>query len=438
MRFWKWLVRNLSLIVVILLLLAVMSSLFWLIKDQPDVQAGSPNSIKQDSGAVVPMVLASPRALDATQMAYAKTAWTYFENNTDEVTGLAGSADRYPSTTMWETGSYLLAIAAADLLEIIDRDQAQARAGKALKSLAELELFEGNLPNKAYDIRTLKMVDYTNKPARDGLGWSALDIGRLLASLAIIRQNYPDLTDEIAALLEKWDLSRVVRQGELNGATLIDGQLRQYQEGRLGYEQYAATGLQQFGYEASKALDATSHHMFKYVEGVPVPVDSRLLGNRKPAMTTSESYLMGGMEFGFDTRTLYFASAVYQAQEMRYKNKGILTAVSEGHVTIEPYFAYGSVWGGGAPWSVMSFDGSRLDSLRTLSTKAAFGWDALFATDYTAKLVEAVVPLEITDRGWPEGIYERNKEVNTSITANTNAVVLEALAFRMIGPLKTK
>jgi hypothetical protein len=46
--------------------------------------------------------------------------------------------------------------------------------------------------------------------------------------------------------------------------------------------------------------------------------------------------------------------------------------------------------------------------------------------------------LEITNRGWPEGIYERNKEVNTSITANTNAVVLEALAFRMLGPLKTR
>jgi hypothetical protein len=120
---------------------------------------------------------------------------------------------------------------------------------------------------------------------------------------------------------------------------------------------------------------------------------------------------------------------------MRFRRTGILTAVSEGHITEPPYFAYASVWGGGAPWAVMTFQGERIDSRRTLSTKAAFGWDALFATEYTAELVAAMAPLGNPDKGWPEGIYEAGNKVNGSYTANTNAVVLAAMAFRAHGPL---
>ena len=70
-----------------------------------------------------------------------------------------------------------------------------------------------------------------------------------------------------------------------------------------------------------------------------------------------------------------------------------------------------------------------------MATKAAFGWDALYGTPYTAQLVEAVVPTADPRRGWPEGIYEVDGTTNASITANTNALVLAALAFKAAGPL---
>jgi hypothetical protein len=384
---------------------------------------------------IVPLPLAVTGETDADHLAYARIAWRYFQNNTDPKTGLAGSADKYPSTTMWETGSYLVGTVAAGQLGLIPKDEARARISKVFVSLSQMELFEDSLPNKAYDIRSLQMVDYTNKPTSVGLGWSALDIGRLLATFAIVQRNYPELSPAIEHLLTSWDLDRVVRDGELNGASVVDGLVRENQEGRFGYEQYAAKGMMLYGYDATRAIDTRGTLMVKVVEGVPVPVDTRLNRNQTPALTTSEPYLFDGLEFGFDARTRLYATAVYRAQEMRFRRTGILTAVSEGHITEPPYFAYASVWGGGAPWAVMTFQGERIDSRRTLSTKAAFGWDALFATEYTAELVAAMAPLGNPDKGWPEGIYEAGNKVNGSYTANTNAVVLAAMAFRAHGPL---
>lgn len=154
-----------------------------------------------------------------------------------------------------------------------------------------------------------------------------------------------------------------------------------------------------------------------------------------PAFAVSEPYLFDDLEFGFDARSVRFATSIYAAQESRYRETGILTAVSESHIDQAPYFIYSSVWGGGADWAVMSFNGDRLDSKRTITTKAAFAWDALFGTDYTRKLVAKVAPLGDRERGWPEGIYEADGTTNTSVTANTNAVVLASLAFRAHGPL---
>jgi hypothetical protein len=211
--------------------------------------------------------------------------------------------------------------------------------------------------------------------------------------------------------------------------------LRRDQEGRVGYEQYAAKAMMLFGYDVYNAYDAESHLMVRDVEGHPIPVDTRLHRNITPAFTVSEPYLFDGLEFGFDARSARFATSIYSAQEARYRNSGILTAVSESHIDVAPYFIYSSVWGGGAPWAVLTFRGDRLDSKRTITTKVSFAWDALFGTDYTRELMAAIVPLGDTERGWPEGIYEIDGTTNSSVTVNTNAVVLASLAFRAHGPL---
>ncbi|MFL5301867.1 MAG: DUF3131 domain-containing protein, partial [Anaeromyxobacteraceae bacterium] len=59
--------------------------------------------------------------LSTRERALAHAAWSYFEHNTDERTGLAASVQGYPSTTMWDVGSQLMAILAAEDLGVVSR-----------------------------------------------------------------------------------------------------------------------------------------------------------------------------------------------------------------------------------------------------------------------------------------------------------------------------
>ncbi|SPF81838.1 DUF3131 domain-containing protein [Pseudoprimorskyibacter insulae] len=384
--------------------------------------------------ALTPVPLAEPRAATADELEYAKIAWRYFENNTNPDTGLCNSADKYPSTTMWETGSYIIATISAERLGIITSDDAKGRLTKVITALTAQRLVEDAFPNKAYDTRSNEVVDYANKPVELGIGWSALDMARIIGTLDLVQLYHPEMAPQVRNLMGRWPLNRLVRDGELMGGNLADGAFRVDQEGRVGYEQYAAKAMMLFGFDMYRSYDASANLMVKEVQGVPIPVDNRLHRNITPAFATSEPYLFDGVEFGFDARSHRFASALFMAQEARYNETGILTAVTETHVKGAPYFVYSTIWGGGADWAVMSFPGERFDSKRTMATKAAFAWNALFATEYTQKLRDAIIPHVETERGFPEGLYESGQP-NASVTANTNALVLASISYTVFGPL---
>jgi hypothetical protein len=400
---------------------------------QPDPSLDS--SMMAAFEEITPLPLAVVGESTPQDIEYAKTAWQYFANNTNETTGLVNSADKYPSTTMWETGSYFVAVISADLLGLIPTQEAQDRISRAMQTLTTMRLFDDALPNKAYNVQTAELVDYTNKPSDLGLGWSALDVARMVGALGQVEHRYPALAPQVAEVMSRWDLARMVEDGQLIGGNVIDGKVRRDQEGRLGYEQYAAKAMMLFGYDMYRAYHTEEMMMVRDVEGQPIPVDTRLHRNITPAFTVSEPYMFDGLEFGFDARSHRFATAIYKAQEARFNATGILTAVSESHLDEAPYFAYSSIWGGGAPWAVMTFKGERLDSKRTTTTKTAFAWDALFGTEYTRTLITALAPLGDPERGWPEGIYEIDGSTNGSVTTNTNAVVLASLAFKAYGPM---
>jgi hypothetical protein len=97
---------------------------------------------------VTPLPLAIVGTSTPQDLEYARIAWRYFQNNTDANTGLVNSTDNYPSTTMWETGSYFVAVISANRLGVIERDEAVARIGLALDTLNALRLFDDRLPNK--------------------------------------------------------------------------------------------------------------------------------------------------------------------------------------------------------------------------------------------------------------------------------------------------
>lgn len=383
--------------------------------------------------------LAEPRALSDQEREWARIAWTYFENNTDPKTGLVNSVDKYQAATMWDTGSTLLALLAARRLELLPEKEFDARMKSILASLGAMPLYDDLLPNKSYSTATLEMVDYAGKPAAQGIGWSAIDIGRMLVPLTIVAWNHPRHTEAARRVIARWQLARMTRDGMLVGMHGNgNGKLELLQEGRLGYEQYAAKAAALLGTDAVEALDYKARLGFADVYGIKVPHDLRdaqTSGGHN--YVVSEPYLLDGLEFGGDRISREFAWRVYRAQEQRFRETGKLTAVTEDHVDQAPYFVYNTVYSNGKAWNALTEKGEDASRLRSLSVKAAFGWHALYRSDYTGKLVQEVGSLFDPERGWYAGKYEEGGAVNKAVTANTNAVVLESLAYiaggRMLG-----
>ena len=375
--------------------------------------------------------------LSPSERTAARIAWTYFENNYQPATGLVNSVDGYPSTTMWDQASYLLAVISAYRLKIIDEETFDERMRAALSALAVLPLFDEQLPNKAYSTLTLEMTDYNNNPTERGIGWSALDLGRLATPLNIIAWNYPQYVDDVKAILRHWRMEEMLEDGFMIG-TRIDknGETERVQEGRVGYEEYAASALALLAYDAKRAGEFADFLRFERINGVDVPTDVRdFRSYGAHNYVVSEPYILAGLEFGWTNDMQEMAYRVYAAQEARYEETGQLTAVSEDNIDRAPYFVYNTVFTNGKAWNAITEEGEDASEFKTISTKAAFGWDALYNNAYTDRLYEKVIGLYDPDKGFYSGWYEELGEPNTAITANSNGIILESLHYKMFGKL---
>lgn len=381
---------------------------------------------------------ASRGELSAEEQQWAKTAWVYFKNNYQPQTGLVNSVNTYPAATMWDTASTLMALISAYRLEIIERKEFEEKLGKALHSLAKLPLFDGQLPNKSYNTQTLEMVNYKNEAVKRGIGWSALDIGRVLVPLNIIVWNYPKFTPEVKAIIRHWQLEKAAKMGEMYGATVDEksGKTVYLQEGRLGYEQYSAKAFNLFGHDVNQSVDYRNHLDYFEIYGIAIPIDKRNPEKFKAHnYVVSESYILEGLEYGWDMISKEFAYRIYQAQEKRYKETGKVTAVSEDNLNSAPYFVYNTVYTDGKAWNAITETGADAKNFKTVSTKAALGWSILFQGSYGDALRSTVKQLNNPDKGWYSGIFEASQKPNDVLTANTNAIILEALCFKKFGRL---
>lgn len=376
-----------------------------------------------------------PRALSDQDMSDARVAWRYFENNTRAETGLVDSVAGFPSGTLWDQGSYLFAMLAAQQLGVISQSEFDSRVTKFIGSMSALPLFDGMLPNKAYNTVTLEMVDYDNSVSERGVGWSALDIARLLTAFRVLERRAPEYGGQVRAALSKWQLDEMAQLGSLTGAALENGAPVYLQEGRIGYEQYAARAAAMWGLDVSAAMSASAVMDWQRISGVDVPIDRRSYSAfRAITPTLSEPYILLGLEMGFDSESQILASRVYDAQWRRFRETGTPTMVSEDHINTAPYFLYSSVFSNGDPWAVVTEEGENHEDLRTVSLKAVFGWNALYDSDYTADLRADLSDLA-SQGGWMAGRYERNGQQNDVLALNTNAVVLEAIHYMAHGPL---
>jgi uncharacterized protein DUF3131 len=382
----------------------------------------------------------------------AKVAWGYFEKFTQEATGLANSVGGYPSTTMWDTASYISGLVSAYELCLIEKPEFDKRMLKLLTTLRNLKLFRGELPNKVYHTKTGGQVDYTNKPGE--IGFSALDLGRLLVWLRIARNRYPHLANTIDNVLLRWDFSNVINDdGVLFGAS-VDKETKETiysQEGRLGYEEYAAKGFALWGFKPYFAHRAEPY-LTTNIFDVRVPYDGRdpRIFNSQNYVVT-ESYLLDGLEMNWDLPQddvsedsvhtdgwrAEFADRIYQVQQNRYEITGYMTARSEHNVKGPPYFTYDTIFSDGYPWNTVTPRGDYAPEHAAVATKAAFGLWALWDTNYTDILYEAVIELFNPQRGFYEGLYEGGNGYIEIQTANNNGILLAALLHKVQGRLLT-
>lgn len=375
-------------------------------------------------------------ALTPEEQTYARSAWQYFLKNYQVATGFTNSTGGYPSGTLWDMGNYLMALNAARWLNLTDQADFDARLNKFLTSLSSLKLFDDALPNKVYNVATGQMVDYANNSIERGIGWSALDLGRLMAAFHVIRTCHPQYNDWLTGIVSKWQVARSLKDGQLFGATVQpDNKTLLVQEGRLGYEEYSARGYELWGFQAPKAI---SLKPFKFVEinGVQIPVDTRdFKSTNSNNYVVSESYILDGIEFGWQGDLANYAARVLDVQKRRYDSTGQLTAVSEDNIDQAPYFLYNTVYANGQPWATITDANKPYPQLRSISTKAAFGWRYLFPDNaYAQKVFDAVKDLRSPDEsGYYAGIYEQSKQPNRTLNGNTNGLILEILYYKARG-----
>jgi hypothetical protein len=363
----------------------------------------------------------------------ARVAWTFVDRNYQASTGLARAHDTYQYVTLWDVASALAATYSAHELGLIADGPYSQHMQRALATLGAMDLFDGAAFNKSYDSKTGRMIDRDQKISSKGYGWSTTDIGRLLIWLRIIAVNQPQFAQQATAIVRRLSIQRLIANGYLQGSDLDPqtGQLRAYPEGRIGYEQYAASGLALWGFRAEKALDAKLNALPVNVLGVSIVADKR--GDER---VTSEPYIMMGMETGWFTPELREqAWRVLAAQEARYKSTGKLTMVSEDALPDPPYyFYYYNVYRQGRPFTIDTQATSAfLDQPRWLSSKAAFAWHALLPSPYTLAVLQAVQPAMIPGRGWGAGVYEGTLRPTGDASLNTAALILEAAVYNLRG-----
>ncbi|MCG6133376.1 MAG: DUF3131 domain-containing protein [Nostoc sp. LLA-1] len=398
------------------------------------VLPGDPISPNQVIISFIPYIAPNVGELTPGEIAIARQAWAYFQRNWNDETGLVNSVDGFTSVTMWDQAAAIAALVSAKELNIVSESEFNKKMGTMLQTLATMPLYKKELPNKVYNAKTLVPVNYGELEKREEIGWSAIDLGRMALWLKIVGTKYPNLRSQTEEVWQHWQVKRLTRRGQMYGTSVVKGREQYNQEGRLGYENYAAYGLKLWGLNVNEALEYQTNTAYANLYGQGIPYDKR--DHKKSGANNyvlSEPYILDGIETGFQSLPKVFADRILAAQEARYRATKQLTAVTEDNLDRPPYFVYNSLFVNGEPWVAITDTREQHQNLRFVSTKAAIGWHILYNTDYTRKLSNFVQTNLQSDHGWYNGYYESLRQPNKSLTANNNGVILTSLLYKQVG-----
>jgi hypothetical protein len=362
--------------------------------------------------------------------ASAKAAWAYVDHHGQAGTGWIAPLSSYPFSTIWDIGSSLAALYCARQLGFLDEPAYNARMKKALETLSRVRLYNGRVFNKAYDTRNGAMLDARGQ-AGHGMGWSSTDLGRLLLWLKIVAEGSPKMRDVAQAAVRRNDFSQVVKDGYFWGEDFNGkgGTRHTYQEGRIGYEQYAAEGFAAWGFRANHASSLTENAVPITIMGQSLPADVRQWDR-----LTNEPFLLLGLEAGWDRETAALVKRLLLAQQGRYQQTGRVTITGEDAIDRPPhYFYYYCVYTNGKAFGVdVQNPAAMVEGPRWVSAKSAVAFQALMPTAYTKLALQKVMKAE-TPAGWGSGVYENSGESTANLNINTAAVILSAALMHQQG-----
>lgn len=362
----------------------------------------------------------------------ARTSWNFVNSITEPTTGLARAHATYSYVTLWDIAGVIGANYSAHELGFINDATYDSHIQRILATLSTVDLFDRAAFNRIYDAKTGRMVDNAGKISSTGAGWSSVDIGRLLIWLRIVSVKQPKYAPLANQIVKRLDMSKLLNGGFLQGLDLNakTGKRQIFREDEIGYQQYALAGFAMWGARIDPSgLDVRSNVAAINVLGVRLLTTQQ--GNDR---VMSEPFIMLGMETGYRSPDLARQAAqVLAAQAARYQRTGIVTAVTEDALPDPPYyFYYYSVHHRGKTFVVESLDDKVVESPRWVSSKAAFGWNAVLPSAYTQLVLKTVQPA-LTPTGWGSGVYEQTYKPTGVPSLNTAALIMESALYKTRG-----
>ena len=363
----------------------------------------------------------------------ARTSWNFVNSITEPSTGLAKAHAAFSQVTLWDIAGVIASNYAAHELGFISDTTYDSHIEQILATLSTIDLFDGVAFNRVYDAKTGRMVDNAAKISDIGAGWSSVDIGRLLIWLRILAVKQPRYAPLATRIVRRLDMSRLLTDGYLQGVDIDPktGKRKTFLEDEIGYQQYALAGFGLWGARINPdGLDVRRNVSVVNVLGVRLLIDDR--GNDR---VMSEPFIMLGLETGYRSPQLAREAAqVLAAQAARYQRTGIVTGVTEDALPDPPYyFYYYSVYHRGKSFVIEGpGDDKYVDRPRWVSSKAAFGWNAVLPNNYTRLLLRTVRPAG-TPSGWGAGVYEDTLEPTGVPSLNTAALILESALYETRG-----
>ncbi|MDX8442360.1 DUF3131 domain-containing protein [Mesorhizobium australafricanum] len=364
----------------------------------------------------------------------AELAWTYFDWGAKNFNGMApatswiefGKQTGYPFTTMWDTGSHILAAVSAQRLRIIDQTEFEKMINRILAFLGQGDFsFAGvKLPNTERRLSS-------KGGERDG--FDSADVGRLLVALKIL-DSYTAGAFPVFKLVQHWSFGPVLKDGELHVVSDA-GKISSAQYNSYGG--YAGRGYSLWGEAISPAFTT------------PDPsndMDAALAAMaeiQRRGRIATEPHVTEEIELGGSPHGRLIADILYAAQMKRFRDTGILTCVSETAMAGPPYFTYQGYQltddGGTFPVDTLKTSApdkaAKLsDSLRLVNSKGAYLWLAARPGDYSQKLVAYVRErAKMKGMGFSAGVSERTGKRIEVTDINTNGIILESAAYILGG-----